>query len=273
MRKKRGTDMNNSVRFVDWESRFFGFPVGRIELPAEFSEQELNEVIQEAERKYRLIEIIFRGNGADTLQTGEVSCVCYDRHYLLKKPVPNNVPQLDPHIKVYSSGLCSRQLERLAVQSESLIRIKRDPELSPYYERLFLTWINRSVSGVLADSIWTWKEDGKHIGLVTIRKIVSANQTYGEPKFEGRIGMLAVEGEFRGRSIGKQMFTACDFWCSSLDIPTVSLIIQKENKQTISICEKIGYEKANEVTIYHYWSPGWIYDTRRGWIHHAVVKV
>ncbi|GHT28281.1 hypothetical protein FACS18942_08560 [Planctomycetales bacterium] len=265
--------MNNSVRFVDWESRFFGFPVGRIELPADFSEPELNNVIQEAERKYRLIEIIFRGNGADSLQVGEVSCVCYDRHYLLKKPVPHNVPQLSPNIKVYSSGLCSRQLERLAVQSESLIRIKRDPELSLNYERLFLTWINRSVSGEIADSIWTWKEDGKHIGLVTIRKIVSAHQTSGVPEFEGRIGMLALDSEFRGRSIGKQMFAACDFWCSSLGIPTVSLIIQKDNEQTISICKKIGYETASEVTIYHYWPQGWIYNTRRGWIHRAAVKV
>ena|GEM_PF-1990197 len=263
-------EMEKSVCRVNWESQFFGFPVGRIELPVGFSESKLDEVLREAKKKYRLIEVIFQGNGADTLQTADVPCVCCDRHYLLKKPVSHNVP-LDPHIKVYTSGLCSKQLERLAVQSESLIRIKRDPELSPHYERLLVTWINRSVSGELADSIWTWKQDGDHIGLVIIRKILSANQRSDSPEYEGRIGILAVDSNFHGVGITEQMFEACDFWCSSLDIPTVSFIAQKNNKRSILTCEKTGYEIVAEVTIYHYWSPDWIYDVRCGWTQRAAV--
>jgi RimJ/RimL family protein N-acetyltransferase len=47
----------------------------------------------------------------------------------------------------------------------------------------------------------------------------------------------------------------------------VIITTQLENEQTIKLCEKIGYKKAGESTVYHYWNPNWIYDTRRGWIN------
>jgi GNAT superfamily N-acetyltransferase len=146
-----------------------------------------------------------------------------------------------------------------------MTRFRRDPELSPQFERLYLTWINLAVTKELADSIWTWYENGQHLGLVTIRCAKRINPETGQPEREGRIGMLAVDSHHRGRGIGSGLFGACDYWCSSLDIPVNAIITQKDNEATIDLCEKLGFQKDLESSVYHYWSPGWLYDVHRGW--------
>jgi GNAT superfamily N-acetyltransferase len=83
---------------------------------------------------------------------------------------------------------------------------------------------------------------------------------------EGRIGMLSVDSQHRQRGIGTHLFEACDFWCSSLDIPVAAIATQKDNVPVISLCEKLGFQQDHEDAVYHYWSPGWIYDAHRGWI-------
>ena len=256
---------------VEWESRFFGFPIGNIELPADYSSKSLDESLRRGQKIYRLIYVTLNKIGPAELPTSGAPCLCYDRNLTFKKSVPDNVPSLDTHVKAYTSSFCSKWLERLAVQSGVLTRFKQDPELATQYERLFLTWINYSVTGELADSIWTWREADKHVGLVTIRCVKHQNPDTGALEREGRIGMLAVDRDYRKQGIGTHLFDACDFWCSSLDIPVISIVTQEENEQTTALCEKLGYHLTDEESVYHYWSPGWVYDTRRGWIHRAKV--
>lgn len=264
--------MSYPVNIIEWESRFFGFPIGGVEIPADFSMERLGETLLQAKERFRLVTISMLGKGPEELPTPSSPSICYDRRVTLKKPVPQNVPPLDLHVKAYKSAFCTKWLERLAVQSATLTRFHRDAELSVQYERLYLTWINYAVSGELADSIWTWRENGKDIGLVTIRCAKRVHPETGEIEREGRIGMLAVDEEYRHRGIGHQLFEACDFWCSSLSVPTVTIITGKENTATISLCEHLGYRSTDEETIYHYWSPGWGYDTRRGWTRLGLTK-
>lgn len=259
-----------SVNLIEWESRFYGFPIGGVELPADFSQADLDETLREAKERFRLIVLTAQGNGPQELLTPAASSICYDRRLVLKKSVPHNVPSLDSHVKAYKSAFCSKWLERLAVQSGTMSRFKRDPELSTQYERLFLTWINYSVSGELADSIWTWQEENKHVGLVTIRCAKRIHPETKELEREGRVGILAVDSAYRRRGIGRQLFGACDFWCSSLSVPTVTIVVEKENSETVDLCEKIGYQIAAEESVYHYWAPGWVYDSRRGWTRHSL---
>jgi ribosomal protein S18 acetylase RimI-like enzyme len=261
--------MSYSVSPVLWESSFFAFPIGRLELPADYSADQLEASLYNNQNKFRLICISLASSGPDSLPVCGGECICFDRRLRLTKPVPHNVVSLDSHVRAYTSTFCSKWLEQLAVQSGQLSRFKRDPELSTHFERLFLTWINYSVSGDFADSIWTWREGSRHVGLVTIRCIRRQVNEHGEFERDGCIELLAVDSQYRRRGIGTHLFDACDFWCSSLAMKNVMLTTQLENEQTIKLCEKIGYKKAEEATVYHYWNSGWVYDTRRGWINNV----
>ena len=250
---------------VRWDSRFFGFPIGKIELPGDYTKEKLEATLEDARAKYRLLFVSVLGEGPDSLSLLGNTCPCRVRKISFRKDIPKNVELFDPHIQAYASTFCSSALERLAVQSGTMTQFRQDPELSPHFERLFLTWINFAVSKELADSIWTWHENGQHLGLVTIRCAKRMDMETGNVEREARIGMLAVDAPHRQKGIGTHLIRACDFWCSSLDIPVSAISTQKDNEPTIALCEKLGFRQDCETAVYHYWSPNWIYDTHRGW--------
>ena len=254
---------------VEWESAFFGFPIGSLDIPVDFSQSELQESLHHGQRHFRLIYIFRQGFGPETLDSLDAPCVRYDQRVTFKKMIAGDVPTLDEHVKAYTSMFCCKQLEALAIKSGAMTRFMRDPELSLQYERLFLTWINNSVSGGLADSIWTWRENDKMVGLTTIRCAKRINPASGQTEREGRIGMLAVHEEFRRKGIAGNLLRTCEYWCQSLDIPTAAIVTQSDNDATIGLCRKSGYEQVETDSVYHYWSPGWVYDTRCGWIRHS----
>ncbi|MDR0328312.1 MAG: GNAT family N-acetyltransferase, partial [Planctomycetaceae bacterium] len=209
-----------------WESQFLSFPIGNVELPSDYTADELETTLQEAQSKFRLVFVSVRGDGPDSLSLFGRPCPCYTRKIYLKKDVPKNIEFDTPDIRPYTSTFCSPALERLAVQSGTMTQFRQDPELAPHFEQLFLTWINFAVSKELADSIWTYYEDGKHIGLVTIRSAKHVDSQSGQMEKEGRIGMLAVDAAHRRKGIGTHLINVCDFWCSSLNIPVNALVTQ-----------------------------------------------
>jgi GNAT superfamily N-acetyltransferase len=264
--------MTYPITPAQWESQFFSFPIGNIELPDRYDKEGLEETLREVHAKFRLVFVSVRGEGPDSLSLLGSRCPCYVRKLFFKKDVPKNIDLFDPCIRAYTSTFCTPALERLAVQSGTMTQFKHDPELAPHFEQLFLTWINFAVTKELADSIWTCYENGRHLGLVTIRSAKRVNPKTGQMEKEGRIGMLAVDAAHRRQGIGTHLIEACDFWCSSLDIPVNALATQKDNEPTIALCKKLGFQQDCETSIYHYWSPGWVYDARRGWILHTQQK-
>jgi len=261
--------MTYQIAPAQWDSRFFAFPIGHIELPGDYTMTELETTLQEAQPKFRLLFVSVPKEGPESISLLGNKCPCYVRKLFFKKDVPKNIEPFDSHIQAYTSTFCSSALERLAVQSGTMTQFRQDPELAPHFEQLFLTWINFAVTKELADSIWTWQESGRHLGLVTTRFAKNVNPQTGQVEKEGRIGMLSVDAAHRRRGIGKQLIMACDFWCSSLDIPVSAIAVQKDNEQAIALCNHVGFRIDRETSVYHYWSPGWLYDVRRGWTNTA----
>lgn len=260
--------MHYQVDRIEWDSSFLGYPVGLLELPPRYDEERFRKLLLEHQRTFRLIFVTLEADGPDTLPTPDAPCICYDRKLVFKKriaDIPKPMPPVDPHIKPYTSPICTKQMEQLAIKSGRHSRFKKDPELSPQYERLFLTWINNSVSGGLADAIWTWREDGRILGLVTIRCAKRIHPGTGVVEREARVGMLSVHDEHRRRGIGTALLDACDFWCDSLGIPCASLITQVDNEAVCALCDKQGYTRETEESVYHYWCPHWGYNPHRGW--------
>jgi len=258
--------MTYPITPAQWDSQFFSFPIGNVELPREYNKEQLETTLQEAHSKFRLIFVSVSGEGPDSLTLLGDQCPCYVRKLCFKKDVPKNIAwKGEPRIRAYTSTFCTPALERLAVQSGTMTQFRQDPELAPHFEQLFLTWINFAVTKELADSIWTCYEDGKYLGLVTIRSAKQVNLATGQMEKEGRIGMLAVDAEHRRKGIGTSLIGACDYWCSSLNIPFHAIVTQKDNEPTLALCKKLGFKQDRETSVYHYWSPGWVYDARKGW--------
>jgi len=269
--------MTYPIHYVEWDSKFFDYPVGLLEITHSFDQQTFHETLRQGQSQYRLIYVGMEektpeDRGPEELPTADKPCLCYDRKVLLRKEIEENVPPVKPKIKPYTSTTCTKPIERLAIRSGVMTRFKRDPELSPQFERLFLTWINNSVTGGLADSIWTWSEGERPVGLATVRCAKRIDRQTGQSVREGHIGMLAVDDEFVGQDIASGLIQACEFWCDSVDVPYSAIFITEENESLISHCLRLDYKKMFSESIYHYWSPHWVYDARHGWLHNPAVK-
>ena len=247
---------------VDWDSKFFNFPVGRLNLSPGFSMETLSETLQQVKNEYRLIYIFLKDKGPNELEGFEVPCVCYDRRLVYEKSVAPSTQELDPRLRLYTAVACTKRLESLAVISGEYSRFRLDPQMSPFYEQLFLTWISNAIFGGTADAIWVWNgDDGKPSGLATIRLTKQPDQTVKD----GRIGMLAVEEKYRRYGVGTSLIQACEYWGSSSGLDRTSLVVPVECPGYNRLCEKAGYKPGSEISVYHYWSPSWVYDPHHGW--------
>lgn len=258
--------MPYTIEPVSWDSKFFEFPVGQILLPSEFSVSTLKETLSKARAQFRLVYVVVEHDGPDEIDGLGISCVCYDRKIVYAKRVAEKVDLIDKHIYAHTDMTCPKQLERLAIMSGIHSRFLKDPSLSRFYERLFLTWVNGSITGGLADAVWVWRaDDGKPAGLVTTRCFKIPEPVGGQLIREGRIGLLAVDPEYRKQGAGYALLNACEYWADSIGIPTLSLATQKENLAVCNLCTKCGYRPTSELSIYHCWIPGWSYNPRKGW--------
>jgi len=248
---------------VDWDSKFFNFPVGRLNLSPGFSMETLDETFRQAKNDYRLIYIFLKGKGPNELEGFEAPCVCYDRRLVYEKSIESPITKLDPRLRLYTAAACTKRLESLAVISGEQSRFRRDPQILPFYERLFLTWISNAIFAGTADAIWVWNgDDGKPSGLATVR-VTKHDQTIKD----GRIGMLGIEEKYRRCGVGTKLIQACEYWGVSAGLDRTSLAVPAECPAYNRLCEKAGYKPGSEVCVYHYWTPSWVYDPRQGWKH------
>ncbi len=251
---------------VEWDTKFFGFPVGRLNLSADFSQDKLNETLRQGKKDYRLIYIFLKEKGPNEFANLEAPCHCYDRKVVFEKETPHTAPELDPRLRLYTETACTKKLEALAVTSGSYSRFRKDPQILPFYEQLFLTWINNSVLGGMADAIWVWLgDDGKPSGLATARCVKQTDPQTGKATRDGRIGMLAVEEKYRRQGVATSLLKACEYWSISLGLETTSLVAPADCDWICNMCKKAGYTAGNEVSVYHYWSPHWNYNPKQGW--------
>jgi len=251
---------------VDWDSKFFDFPVGRINLPLGFSMETLDETLRQGKNASRLFYIFLKEKGPSEFKGFEAPCLCYDRKMVYEKKINAPAPELDPRLRLYTETACTKRMESLAVISGQQSRFRRDPQISPFYEQLFLTWISNAILGGTADAIWVWQgDDGKPSGLATVRVVKQTNPQTGQTVKDGRVGMLSVEEKYRGRGVGSSLIKACEYWGISAGLDQTSLLAPAECPMYNRICEKGNYTSSAEISVYHYWSPSWEYNPRQGW--------
>ena len=251
---------------VDWDTKFFAYPVGRVNLTLDFSREKLAKTFEQGKNDYRLIYVFLKDKGPDEIDGFDAPCVCYDRKLVYAKNIASPAPELDPRLRLYTDTACTKKIETLAVISGQQSRFRRDPQIQPFYEQLFLTWINNAVTGGTADAIWIWQgDDGKASGLATARVVKQTDSDTGQTVKEGRIGMLAVEEKYRDRGVESGLLKACEYWGISAGLDKTSLVVPADSEEYVQLCDQSGYTPGSEVSVYHYWSPSWAYHPRQGW--------
>lgn len=238
-----------SLQELDWDSRFFGFPVARITNPAA-SIDELRQAVglmktrqiplaywsaEDPSEDVRNVAVQLGGRMVDEKLTfaAEVS-----------KTANIDFPKADL-AQSYRDGMSVDDLKQLAVDSGIHSRFVVDPKFPRDKARaLFEEWMLRSLDKTYADDVLVIPQENRIAGMATVA------QKSGYVS----IGLVAVAAEYRGRGFGEILVRAAITWCRERGIHQIQVTTQAANQPARRLYQKCGFELAKTEFVYHFWS-------------------
>jgi len=241
-----------SYKILDWDSNFFGYTVASMDsedliysdLIALKNDFNTNDI--------KLIYIIIDNakNRSDNYLkkvkglTQNVGASLIDKKVIFEKEI--NYCQIETNnIVVYNDKLFDRsELYKLALISGEYSRFNMDVKFSNNeFERLYYKWIDNSINGTIADKVFIYQENNTILGFITM--VLSQNKA--------KIGLIAVNPESRGKSIGRQLINYCEDYCFMNNLKTLSVATQLQNEIAMKFYSNIGFKTKKINYIYHLW--------------------
>jgi dTDP-4-amino-4,6-dideoxy-D-galactose acyltransferase len=241
--------VGGSFERLAWDSELFGFDVARLVRP--FDESDLARALRDLRAAGVVLAYAFvaaddepaaraaEAHGGRLVDTK----VTYSRTLAIEPDV--RAPSARADVVEYEASDASPELERLALQSGAFSRFRTDPDVPrEAFERLYRTWIRRSVAREIADRVLVVSErDASLGGLVTLRFDGAT----------GRIGLLAVESDSRGHGYGRQLLDAAHDLYRERGCSSARVVTQAANAPACRLFETFGYEVAERERVFHFW--------------------
>jgi len=225
------------IEKLNWDSEFFGNPVGKlyVETPESFDE----EAFVKAASAYKLV-YIFAEIPLNYSRFALPVDVKLTFQKLLKSQIPETQLQLfDPDLHKYA------ELQKLAFQSGEYSRFKTDPNFDAKdFYRMYEIWINKSFQSELS-VVLVEAADNRLTGFVSLdfKDAETAN-----------IGLIAVDSKVRGKGVGRNLMEQAESAASKAGKKYIRVATQQENALATNFYEKQGYSLADQLFIYHYWN-------------------
>lgn len=230
-----------SSKVLDWDSDFFGLPIARI-IAEDPSATALENALSTLQSRGTALVYLFLTTALSSQLKG-AEIVNMGGKVLYHKPL-TTAPNYHPQIESFPLGDTAPELYELALQSGVYSRFKLDTKLpEAAYERLYRTWIEKSVKRILADELLVYKVDGKIAGMLTL----------AQKGGWGDIGLIAVDTDYRGQKIGHHLLNAAYKYFYDLGITDLGVETQTQNKGACQFYEKNGFQVYKSEYLYHVW--------------------
>lgn len=225
------------IKKLEWDSQFFGFPVGDVFLEEDFSESKVFNsdyfsFIQFRSRNW--FEII-----------SDTHSLSYTETKIIFNKILKESNSLEEGIIDFDdSPLTDNSLYDLAYESGKFSRYKLDKKISEdRFKKLYQIWIENSINKSFASKIFYIKEKENILGFVTVK--IKDN--------EAQIGLIAVAPNAQGKGLGKKLLLKTENYCFENNVKTLQIPTQLENVSACKFYEKMGYQILEKIIIKHYW--------------------
>lgn len=234
--------MEYNIELLEWDSNFFKKRVGRISIDSEGQLRDVNnrsayDVIyvfsNNPELKLPLVDskIVYMINDLQNVQDGTVSSV--------------GVIELYDATKDSYSDLLS-----LALQSGEYSRFKLDSNFEENeYQKLYKEWLDQSIAKKLATDILVKRINKKVVGFAILAK---------KTENLADISLVAVDSEFRGRGIAKQLIQEAVALAKLQQYNKIQVVTQLDNNPANKLYKSVGFTEYSLTYIYHIWNYGTI---------------
>ena len=240
------------IKFLNWDSDFFGYKIGALKINPEFSALSVSEIVQSArEAGYKLVYVSSAGNNCilNETQTARYHLLPVDEKITYTLPIKKKtaLPPLAPAIQKYPATLPNSSLINLALQSGVYSRFALDPHFkNQEYEKLYTHWITRIVKNEMLQEVWVYTNAEKDIaGFITV----------GFAPEEAFVGLLAVNQNTRRKNIGYALMETAYSRAAQEKKMNLRVTTQKANLPACQLYEKAGFVLSHTEYVYHLWLP------------------
>lgn len=242
--------MDNSINFyriLDFDTELFGYTVARLD--SDLNSKYLREYLLELKDKnVRLVywfvdPLDTEGNVA--VQKNHGLLVDEKVTYVIDSTKTTISAEENRNVHSYKRGNVDRKLMSLALQSGIYSRFATDRHfVHDEYQKLYTIWLEKSVLHKIAFDVIVYVDTDNVIrGFITL-------ESKGE---YGSIGLIAVDKNSQGKSIGKALVTEALVKFHELGYRRVLVTTQKRNAIGCKFYEKIGFTLFKTVNVYHFW--------------------
>jgi dTDP-4-amino-4,6-dideoxy-D-galactose acyltransferase len=223
---------------LPWDTDFFGFKTGKIEV-RKYDPEAIKEALNRAkDESFNLIYLIIP-NETDNKEIFQNELT--DQKVIFEKYLENQ-PATWPGIVAWEEKTVPPELYEIALESGKYSRFKTDEKLpAGCYEKLYRKWIEKSVSGEIADKVFVYIEDRRVLGLITVK----IKPDHGE------IGLLGIHPSAQGKGLGSKLIAAAENYATLQGKNKVEVATQKKNISACAFYEKNGYRIKSILNYYH----------------------
>jgi dTDP-4-amino-4,6-dideoxy-D-galactose acyltransferase len=238
--------MSAQIHYLNWDSEFFGYKVGLVRL-GNMDELLLRRTVNDLrEQDYRLAYVF--ADPSDVISNHslkEFAGEPVDRKVTFFKELDNPGDYISSDsVRPYPSTHVSHKLLSLALQSGIYSRFNVDGNFRNLeFERLYTRWIEKSVEKEIAKEVLVFYEDDDEKGFITL----------DHKKNEGSIGLIAVDEQVRGKSIGRKLISSSFSYFRDNNVSIVDVVTQLNNNGACEFYKALGFKIRNITNVYHLW--------------------
>lgn len=228
------------IEFLQWDSGFFNLKTGRASLYKATASDVSELIVEKQKERYDVVYLFVQHIEADAEQliSNSGGLLTDYKTTFLKSQIEGGC--LTSSIVPYRGALTPELLE-LAYLSGHDSRFNKDPRLNTRFFDLYRLWIEKSLTGEMADSLLVYMVHDKIRAFVTLQN----KQTFGQ------IGLIAVSPQMQGKGVGIAMMEAAHHWYWSHHLPMARVVTQHTNMAACNLYLKSGYHIEKTERIYH----------------------
>ncbi len=239
--------MTNQLELLDWDSKFFGYKVGRIDAKR-ISAGRLEQLFNGARKaRFKLIYLFVNPQNKRLNESvRELGGILVDEKVTFYRTIPQSFRNLkrDRNITSCFGKKPSPKLFLLSKSAGAYSRFRLDPRLRKReFEIIYREWLKNSLNGRLAKEVLVYGKEGKEVGFITL----------GIKNKRADIGLIAVDKKFSGKGMGRSLVESVFKKALFLGFEDIQVITQKANVGAFKFYEKLGFVVESVTNIYHLW--------------------
>lgn len=240
------TNLESLVRFLPWDSEFFGRRIARV-LPSTLGAEEIQAL--DAWSKQEQIDCLYflsSDAGGPALWPAEkggfhLVDLRVTLHAKLEKLI---LPASQSEAICLASAADIPNLQVIAAQNHGDSRFYADPHFErAKCDELYAIWIEKLVNEP-NHKVFIYKPEAKALGYVS---------SFIEDEGNAIIGLVGIVKEYQGQGIGTQLTNHCIRVMQSEGCTQMEVVTQGRNTKAIQLYEKCGFRLKSIQTWFHKW--------------------